>query len=468
MFVFFFFSSRRRHTRLQGDWSSDVCSSDLENRRGHHRVPGADPAVQRDARPARVAAEALVFSAAGARAAPRERRLPPRDAGPAESRLSGGHEADDGPLRHRGHRPGQHEVPHRRAELGPEEARGVAMMPLPRMRSEEQATPFTEERIQAEGQKDGERNIPEMGSYQPAPFEQALIAHGEQEVQRIYESASHRIAKLQPMFQALMRRLEDLDHRIQPIADRYKARVKELGRDVTIPFPSVLHWGVILFLGIGEFPLNTVVFRLFGEAEYLTYVMASTLAIIIPLIGVFIGVHVRHAIPKQIGNLLIGILTPAVVGATLYAVSLLRNTYIVSQFSGTGQVSAEGNQMAYALFALNALVFFAATVASYFAHDPDERLDGFHHSLRWLDRTKNEIRTKLYGVGTQLNGEIEQAKSQIEQIRALTNQRVQLYRQTNIRHRRLLPPPSFRKNAEFPTLHWWPEVSLNNNHHEGT
>src|SRR5688500_20290875 len=25
----FFFSSRRRHTSLQGDWSSDVCSSDL-------------------------------------------------------------------------------------------------------------------------------------------------------------------------------------------------------------------------------------------------------------------------------------------------------------------------------------------------------------------------------------------------------------------------------------------------------
>ena len=25
----FVFSSRRRHTRLRGDWSSDVCSSDL-------------------------------------------------------------------------------------------------------------------------------------------------------------------------------------------------------------------------------------------------------------------------------------------------------------------------------------------------------------------------------------------------------------------------------------------------------
>src|SRR5215213_4121740 len=29
---FFFFSSRRRHTRLVSDWSSDVCSSDLDTR----------------------------------------------------------------------------------------------------------------------------------------------------------------------------------------------------------------------------------------------------------------------------------------------------------------------------------------------------------------------------------------------------------------------------------------------------
>src|SRR3989440_10008671 len=28
---FFFFSSRRRHTRSDRDWSSDVCSSDLAN-----------------------------------------------------------------------------------------------------------------------------------------------------------------------------------------------------------------------------------------------------------------------------------------------------------------------------------------------------------------------------------------------------------------------------------------------------
>src|SRR2546426_937166 len=36
----FFFSSRRRHTRLQGDWSSDVCSSDLSSA----GPKGAEPA----------------------------------------------------------------------------------------------------------------------------------------------------------------------------------------------------------------------------------------------------------------------------------------------------------------------------------------------------------------------------------------------------------------------------------------
>src|SRR5256885_12574067 len=40
----FFFSSRRRHTRLQGDWSSDVCSSDLEGPRVISNLIGCAPA----------------------------------------------------------------------------------------------------------------------------------------------------------------------------------------------------------------------------------------------------------------------------------------------------------------------------------------------------------------------------------------------------------------------------------------
>src|SRR2546430_15167237 len=56
--MFFFFSSRRRHTRFDCDWSSDVCSSDLfvhegfqaagERNRHAHGVRGDEGPAARD------------------------------------------------------------------------------------------------------------------------------------------------------------------------------------------------------------------------------------------------------------------------------------------------------------------------------------------------------------------------------------------------------------------------------------
>src|SRR6266511_5814308 len=54
MIIFFFFSSRRRHTSFSRDWSSDVCSSDLASERSrtvptNTQVPPA-PGSPTDAR----------------------------------------------------------------------------------------------------------------------------------------------------------------------------------------------------------------------------------------------------------------------------------------------------------------------------------------------------------------------------------------------------------------------------------
>src|SRR2546430_4980894 len=45
--MFFFFSSRRRHTRFDCDWSSDVCSSDLLSASGNtsNRATSARAAI---------------------------------------------------------------------------------------------------------------------------------------------------------------------------------------------------------------------------------------------------------------------------------------------------------------------------------------------------------------------------------------------------------------------------------------
>src|SRR6266850_3269720 len=47
-YFFFFFSSRRRHTRLHGDWSSDVCSSDLAGQGDVRPEEHTDRDEQRD------------------------------------------------------------------------------------------------------------------------------------------------------------------------------------------------------------------------------------------------------------------------------------------------------------------------------------------------------------------------------------------------------------------------------------
>src|SRR5688572_31112170 len=48
----FFFSSRRRHTRFDCDWSSDVCSSDLQRRREAQAAAPAGRRVSRAGGPA--------------------------------------------------------------------------------------------------------------------------------------------------------------------------------------------------------------------------------------------------------------------------------------------------------------------------------------------------------------------------------------------------------------------------------
>src|SRR5690625_4438463 len=45
---FFFFSSRRRHTRWPRDWSSDVCSSDLKANYQEEMIPDDQPETHND------------------------------------------------------------------------------------------------------------------------------------------------------------------------------------------------------------------------------------------------------------------------------------------------------------------------------------------------------------------------------------------------------------------------------------
>src|SRR2546422_1742841 len=69
----FFFSSRRRHTRCSRDWSSDVCSSDLETDMSPARRRAGDISVS-DLQPNEPGDEAVVDRGHGRATADRDRR----------------------------------------------------------------------------------------------------------------------------------------------------------------------------------------------------------------------------------------------------------------------------------------------------------------------------------------------------------------------------------------------------------
>src|SRR2546422_7743822 len=63
--LFFFFSSRRRHTRCSRDWSSDVCSSDLSpeqtKRKRNARFRGEDRMARDEHETKEVIADVIVL-----------------------------------------------------------------------------------------------------------------------------------------------------------------------------------------------------------------------------------------------------------------------------------------------------------------------------------------------------------------------------------------------------------------------
>src|SRR5207249_8895546 len=92
--IIFFFSSRRRHTRSKRDWSSDVCSSDLQasartSRPDPMMAPsdtagGGGPRPSRDRADSRSSVSAKRSDAATARTAPKIGRASCRERGEDE------------------------------------------------------------------------------------------------------------------------------------------------------------------------------------------------------------------------------------------------------------------------------------------------------------------------------------------------------------------------------------------------
>jgi hypothetical protein len=128
----------------------------------------------------------------------------------------------------------------------------------------------------------------------------------------------------------------------------------------------------IVAIVIAEFPLNAIAFRLFGEAEVLTWVMTASLAITLVLCAHGLGSFLRQPNPSMAERRWIYVLIALPV-LTIVAIALIRARYLSVSAELTGLDTLGPVVGSAAFLIINLLVYTGATMLSYLAHAPSDR-----------------------------------------------------------------------------------------------
>ena len=135
---------------------------------------------------------------------------------------------------------------------------------------------------------------------------------------------------------------------------------------------------VLLLVGIGicEVPLNIQIFQKFGEAFFITIIMACSLGISIPILAHFSGVFVKQRKEKK-EYLTFAILCILLFMGFNFGVSIFR-AYVLAE-----HVGEQASNLNIIIFTcLNLILFVIGLIASYFRHDESYALENAYFKFQ--------------------------------------------------------------------------------------
>lgn len=263
-----------------------------------------------------------------------------------------------------------------------------------------------------EGRRDGSRSIPSNDEERVQP--QSLLGLGddaEERLQAVAEAweqldvtAQGEIAELEVRLIAAERGVVSAEAALnaqagaEPTHPLPEQRAFEPGSDyikdfaAEVPEPSItasmlrlprpLYFLLMLLLAAFEFPLNMFAFRLFGEAEFFTWIIAAGLSLVLVvcahLLGIFLAVPEDSRVRRRSRWILI------LVGTTLIlSIAMVRRDFVESSF-GSEDLSPLLSMFTFML--MNIAMYAAATFLSYVAHNPHRAVEAAN------ERRQAEIR----------------------------------------------------------------------------
>jgi hypothetical protein len=263
------------------------------------------------------------------------------------------------------------------------------------------------------GHRDGRRGIPGSADVNSPPELIKLKQQGDGVLRRLAANWSEVDARLNGEYNAILRehdlveeRLGELDKDLAEAKRCHKERHDTLDaeRRKEEARSAEERWRIrrrvyavlITLIFLGEFPLNAVAFRLFGEAEVVTWVMTGGLAAVLVFCAHGLGVLLRLEKMSYRDEVLAWLLGVFPIGV-IAAVGIVREIYLEDlggSGSGIAQLGSVGGTIVFAL--INLLIYLGAFVLSYLHHDPVgaalERLEkSVKHMAKEADRIQHFI-----------------------------------------------------------------------------
>jgi hypothetical protein len=251
------------------------------------------------------------------------------------------------------------------------------------------------------------------------------------------------MSKYEPQLEILNGKHKPLLKEYERISKDYEAHAKKIERSEPSVELSRGKYYILMFLFVlGEIPMNSLAFSVFGESQIFTWIMALGVAVAIPWIAHAVGILIkRGSVPWWKNGIGVAALLVLTIGGLL-AIGYVRVQYL-GDLSEAGAVSSFGSSkfIGAAFVGLNLVILAAATLCSYFAHDKDPLLEHLH-------RKTNQINKKMREIEARHNKIVTEQEQKINRIHQQTQENIYYYRKINQRER-----PDHEKPKSFEREH---------------
>jgi hypothetical protein len=295
---------------------------------------------------------------------------------------------------------------------------------------------YSKKEVQQNAIVDAKNNIPSRDDTNFSQFEQECMAMANNEARQI-------MTKYEPQLEILNGKHKPLLKEYERISKDYDAHSKKIERSEPSVELTRGKYYVLMFLFVmGEIPMNSLAFSVFGESQIFTWIMALGVAVAIPWIAHAVGILIkRGSVPWWKNGIGVATLLLLTVSG-LMAIGYVRVMYL-GDLSTAGAVGSFGNSkfIGAAFVGLNLVILAAATLCSYFAHDTDPLLEHLHRKTNQINKTMRAIEAKH-------NKIVTEQEQKINRIHQQTQENIYYYRKINQRER-----PDHEKPKSFEKEH---------------